>query len=280
MNFAHFSDTHIRVSLMASIPGTSFTNQMDNGSKLRTALRKAKEQVQTPELFLFSGDLVHEGTAADYEFFRKLVESELGGTPYFVALGNHDRHEAFWDGFMGELGKNSPYYSSGRVGGLRVISLDSSPTDGCRIGEMTGDQLKFLESELIEPAPLGSIVLMHHPAFCAYASFSGRLLRDGEKFAYALARSDVRIVCAGHVHFMNVCMVNNILHVTAPSTAFGMDVSGKTLTRFTSDSEFLAGQISAEGVSANPVHLGFGEFASYDTQTLVSHMTESPEQQR
>ena len=107
--------------------------------------------------------LVHEGTAEDYAYFKSILEDNCKGIPYIVCLGNHDRRQAFWEGFLEKTGVAKPYVETTMINGLRIIALDTSPVDGNEIGEMPQEQLDYLAKELKTVAPKGTIVILHHP---------------------------------------------------------------------------------------------------------------------
>lgn len=222
MNFFHLSDTHLVRPDQES--GTSARKNpiVDDGTRLKAVLQAAVNYPQKPDFFLITGDLVHEGEAEDYRLLREILEENCGGIPYYVCLGNHDRHAAFWEGFLGELGTAAPYYNSAMQEGLRIITLDSSPEDGCISGKVTPEQIAFLREELKTSAPKGTIVILHHPPKgTVYKSFEGHCLAVPE-LNELLESGEVRAVFSGHTHFMSCTAAGSALYATAGSTAFSM----------------------------------------------------------
>jgi 3',5'-cyclic AMP phosphodiesterase CpdA len=252
------SDLHIRLTPKTiPVPGMNTEILSDSGEKLRIALRHAKGL--EPDFFIFTGDLVFEGAKEDYEQLKAVLDDELKYVPYFFALGNHDRRAAFWEGFMNEPGKDAPYYSCESFDGLRVISLDSSPVDGCILGRFLREQTDFVREILKEPSPKGSILLFHHPINCAFERFAGHLTENGAELIEALKGGDVRAVFTGHTHFSDFHTVGGVLCATAPSTCFGMDLIDENVLRFTDASSYLMGRISEDCVFVSQVDVGGAE---------------------
>jgi 3',5'-cyclic AMP phosphodiesterase CpdA len=255
MNFIHLSDTHIRVTPMNPSPYFPEYKLADGGAKLRAALRRAAAQTQTPDFALFTGDLVHEGTAEDYRHFLTILREELNGVPYFLALGNHDRHAAFWEAFTGETGKDTPYYTAAAIDDLRVISLDSSPIDGSEAGFLTPEQMEFLREELRRSAPRGSILLLHHPPAFVYGSFAAHLLGGADELLELLRGSDVRAVFSGHTHSCCFYSENGILFATGSGTAFGLDPTLQDVMVMQNTSSYLSGRIKGNRVLVGNVEM-------------------------
>ena len=226
-------------------------------------------------MIFITGDLVHEGHAEDYRHLKTLLDEETGDTPYYITLGNHDRHAAFWEGYMGKPGKNAPYYYSSEQDGFRIIGLDTSPEDGCLIGELDQEQLDFLKNELKTTAPQGSIIIMHHPIDCIYESFAGHMVKNGANFFDIVQNSDVRLVLTGHTHFTSFNASGNILFSTASGSAFGMDISSSKTISFTDSSTYLTGRMTNSKAFVGQVEMTREETTlfSLDAHILLNMMT-------
>lgn len=225
MNFVHLSDTHVLLKKPQEEAVFNASLLVDDGSNLRAAIKKAISYPQKPDVFFLTGDLVHEGGVEDYRYLKEILDEECGNIPYYIALGNHDRRESFWEGFMEESGRSDPYINVADLDGLRIISLDTSPTDGNEVGEMPAEQLEFLEKELKTPAPNGSVILLHHPPMGNVLEGFDSLCPRRDGFRKAVENSDVKAVFSGHTHFLSVNTCGGIYYATAASTAFSMDNS-------------------------------------------------------
>lgn len=227
LTFAHISDTHICKTRPK--PGGMFdiTSSLDTGERLQKAICGALAVLQKPDFFVFTGDLVHDGSAEDYLHFKNIVESQLNGIPYFLTLGNHDNHEEFFKVFdFGTYCKQSGFYYSQMLGGLRIIALDSAEDETKSNGYLGEKQMNFLANELKTLAPFGTIILMHHPAQqTPFEEQSKFFCGDFTAFNKIIQNSDVFAVLCGHTHFSCVTQKNDILYSTAPSTAFSINTA-------------------------------------------------------
>jgi len=224
LNIFHLSDTHFTKAIPDAPGGFDAPSVVDDGTRLRRVLQTSLSYAQKPDLFLITGDLVHEGDAEDYKRYRALLDECCEGIPYYVCLGNHDRHQAFYEGFLGESERTGPYFYSTMQDGLRIIALDSSPVDATILGKVTREQLDFLKKELSCPAPKGTIVILHHPPRgVIYESFSAHC-PEMEELAALLESGEVRGVFSGHTHFVSCSGKHGVLYSTASSTAFSMEM--------------------------------------------------------
>lgn len=257
MNFVHISDTHVLLEKPEANEAFNASLLVDDGTRLRAAIEKAKTYPEKPDVFFLTGDLVHEGTAEDYRFLKSILDGACGDIPYFIALGNHDRRAAFWEGFCGESGKQEPYVNSADFDGLRVISLDTSPVDGNEVGEMPQEQLDFLQKELEQPAPKGTVVLLHHPPLGNVLSGFDNLCPRRDAFHAIVKNSDVKAVLSGHTHFVSVNTCDNIFYSTAASTAFSMDNAQSDGMHFIEACSYNLGRITENGVYVGVETVGY-----------------------
>lgn len=272
MNFAHLSDTHVLLKDSQKSEQFNASLLVDDGSSLRAAIEKAVRYPQKPDVFFLTGDLVHEGTAADYRLLKSILDEACEGIPYFFALGNHDRRVAFWEGFYGKEGKTDPYVTVNELDGLRIISLDTSPIDGNEIGEMPQEQLNFLKRVLEKPAAKGSVVLLHHPPFGNVLAGFESLCPIHQAFHDTVKGTDVKAVFSGHTHFVSVNSLDNIFYSTAASTAFSMDNTQPSGMHFIDACSYNLGRITKNGI-----YVGV-ETVGYQYQNLYSISKEEMEQ--
>lgn len=241
MFFAHMSDTHI----LKNVPPANATGipavLCEAEKNLRQAIQTALGLCPQMDFFIFTGDLVHEGTAEDYRFLKQILIEALGDIPCYVALGNHDRHAAFYEGFIGNTKTEEPYNVAYLQDGLRIISLDSSPTDGCAAGCITAEALAFLQKEVSAPAPRGSILLLHHPPqgmpYPLFNQMEG-LLNESAALCSVVENSDIRAVFSGHTHATGFHSHGGALFATAAGTAFSVDPGNLEYITIKNDSGF------------------------------------------
>ena len=118
--FLHVTDTHLCFD--AEAPDTCCTEQA-----LRSLYQTAFAWDHRPAFVLITGDLVHEGTSADYARAKTLLQEldEQYHTKTYPALGNHDIRKNFNSAFRG-LASDQPLDYCVQNEWLRWIVLDSS----------------------------------------------------------------------------------------------------------------------------------------------------------
>jgi Icc protein len=176
---------------------------------------------------VFTVDLTDKGDPDAYAALRALVEpfAEKLGAPVIWLTGNHDKRPAFRAALLGEPPEDTPLYRSYRVGGLRVIALDTS-VPGYHHGELDDAQLAWLEAELSRPAPEGSILALHHPPIPMVQDLAVLTeLRRQDRLSEVVAGSDIRLILGGHVHFPSSSLFAGIPVSVASSTCYTQDLN-------------------------------------------------------
>lgn len=161
LSFIHLTDTHF-------LPGPDDRlHGIDPAANLRRAIARIRAMAVTPACIVISGDLSNDGESASYHHLRAAL-AELDatfGVPLLLALGNHDRRVPFRRIILGEANaadESERHYYSRRIGDIGFIVLDSLDT-GAIGGLLGAEQLAWLDNELREPAPGGTVVIVHHP---------------------------------------------------------------------------------------------------------------------
>jgi 3',5'-cyclic AMP phosphodiesterase CpdA len=111
-----------------------------------------------------------------------------------------------------------------RVRGLRVIGLDSS-VPGAAHGHLDGEQLRWLAAALSQPAPDGTILVIHHPPIWSSTPSSELVAFDEPDLLGDVIRgSDVRLILSGHTHRVSLGRTGGVPVWVSPSTASVADV--------------------------------------------------------
>ena len=163
---------------------------VDTADALARALATVEESGVRPAALLFTGDLADAGEPGAYERLREIVEpvARRLGAPALFAMGNHDDRAALRRHLLGvrlrgEPGDTAPLDHVTWVGGLRIIVLDST-VPGHVHGELSPAQLAWLEAELAEPAPAGTVLALHHPPLPTSSRLSADIqLQDRATFS-------------------------------------------------------------------------------------------------
>jgi 3',5'-cyclic AMP phosphodiesterase CpdA len=147
------------------------------------------------------------------------------GVPVIWVAGNHDERPAMRRDLLGEAPSLDPISRAFDLDGLRLIALDSS-VPGWHHGEIGADQLSWLANELTSPAPLGTVLALHHPPLPSHVPMFDILdLKDQPALADAIRGSDVRAILAGHLHYSMSGSFAGIPTFVAAASCYTMDVA-------------------------------------------------------
>jgi 3',5'-cyclic AMP phosphodiesterase CpdA len=217
----HLSDTHLRA------PGPMLFDRVDGARRLERALEGIEASGVTPDGVVFTGDLVDLGEADAYTALRELVEpfAERLGAPVFWVMGNHDERGAFRERLLDAAPDHTPFDRVDELDGLRLVTLDTS-VPGHHHGELSAEQLDWLADVLASPAPLGTILAMHHPPVPSVLPLAASVeLRDQRSLAAVLRGTDVRAIIAGHLHYSTFATFAGIPVSVASSTCYAQDLT-------------------------------------------------------
>ncbi|GAA4426543.1 metallophosphoesterase [Georgenia halophila] len=234
----------------------------------------ACEQLAPPHLVVVSGDVSDDGSPDSYELARSVVGSwgKEAGAPVVFSMGNHDARGPFRsvlgtghldvDGGLPPVpdpAPGVPVDALSWVGGLRVVTLDTS-VPGAGRGELDGAQLSWLAGVLAEPAPDGTVLVLHHPPLRPATRLHEALrLRRPQELAEVVGGTDVRVMLSGHYHHAMTGVVAGVPAVVTPGVANRTE----TLVRYGTER-------SVRGSAATLVELGPGSDLTVTPQ-VVSH---------
>jgi 3',5'-cyclic AMP phosphodiesterase CpdA len=213
------SDTHICPE------GELLRGVVDTFATLGAAIRTVLSSGARVHALLLTGDLANDGKPEAYRRLASVVAPAAAalGAELVYAMGNHDERTAFRAELLSTSDAPGPVDSVHRIDGLRVVVLDSS-TPGRPEGRLEPAQLEWLRETLAEPAPRGSILVVHHPPLPSPVPSVHLLrLRDAEGLAAVLAGSDVRMVVTGHAHHTGCGALAGIPVWVSPALAYRAD---------------------------------------------------------
>ncbi|WP_433272776.1 metallophosphoesterase [Pseudonocardia xinjiangensis] len=151
---------------------------------------------------VLSGDLTEHGRPEEYRRLRAIVEpaAQRLGVPVVLAAGNHDDRGALREHLLGEAPSTAPFDHVVHVGALRIVVLDST-VPGQAHGALRPGQLAWLRALLAEPAPAGTVLVLHHPPLPSASPLATAIpLLHRDELGAELTGTDVRLVLAGHTH--------------------------------------------------------------------------------
>ena len=219
----HVSDTHLRAA------GSRLFDLVDAREHLSRALAAIEASGIAPDGIVFTGDLADLGEGDAYADLRDLVEpfaARLGARVFWV-MGNHDDRAQFRRRLLDESPHDDtlPVDRVDELDGLRLVTLDTS-VPGFHHGELRAAQLAWLAGVLAAPAPLGTILAMHHPPVPSILPLAGSVeLRDQSRLARVLRGTDVRAIIAGHLHYSTFATFAGIPVSVASSTCYAQDLT-------------------------------------------------------
>lgn len=216
----HLSDPHL---LAGNRP---LGGRYDTAANLIATLAAVERTGVKADAIVFTGDLTDLGEPDAYAALRAEVEPVAArlGAPIVWVAGNHDERPALRAGLLDEAPSLEPVTGVWDLGGLRLIALDSS-VPGWHHGDLDAAQLDWLRGILAEPAPLGTVLALHHPPLPSHIPFFDILeLRHQSEFAAALAGSDVRAILAGHLHYATAGTFAGIPVSVASATCYTMNL--------------------------------------------------------
>ncbi|MDJ1114988.1 phosphodiesterase [Microbacterium dauci] len=216
----HLSDTHLLAG------DVHLGGRYDSTGGAAAALAAVERTGIRPDAIVITGDLTDLGEPAAYRRLRELVEpvAERLGAPVVWVAGNHDERPAMREGLFDVAGTEEPITGVWDLGGLRLIALDST-VPGWHHGELGADQLDWLRGVLAEPAPLGTVLALHHPPLPSHIPFFDILeLRRQHELADVIAGTDVRGILAGHLHYSTSGTFAGIPVNVASATCYTMNL--------------------------------------------------------
>ncbi|KTR93328.1 3',5'-cyclic-nucleotide phosphodiesterase [Microbacterium testaceum] len=218
----HLSDTHLRAG------GAPLYDRVDSEAYLARAVTAIEASGVRPDALVFTGDLADFGESDAYDRVRALVEplAERLETRVVWVMGNHDDRATFRSHLLpGDVADpTAPVDRVDEFDGLRIVTLDTS-VPGFHHGEVTPEQLAWLADVLATPAPLGTILALHHPPVPSVLDLAASVeLRDQRSLATVLRGTDVRAILAGHLHYSTFATFAGIPVSVASATCYTQDL--------------------------------------------------------
>ena len=217
----HLSDTH----LLAGNPPLG--GRYDTAANLARTLEAVEALGIRPDAIVFTGDLTDLGEPEAYRALRAAVEPLAArlGSPVVWVAGNHDERPALRRDLLDLEPTEEPVVGAWDLGGLRLVALDTS-VPGWHHGDLDEGQLAWLRSVLSTPAPLGTILALHHPPLPSHLPLFDILeLRDQGRLGAAIAGSDVRAILGGHLHYSTSGTFAGIPVSVAAATCYTMNLA-------------------------------------------------------
>jgi 3',5'-cyclic AMP phosphodiesterase CpdA len=228
MIIAHISDFHIVE------PGMTFSGRVDTAAGLHRAVQAINALDPLPDLVVATGDLVNDGTAAQYRHLEELLAPLV--PPMLAIPGNHDERSIFTalfgarriaaatanaNGAVPELIGTGPRDTTfvTRFNDIITIGLDTT-VEGRHDGRLGAEQLEWLDETLTDHAGQPVVIVQHHPPFATGIEQMDEMgLGDAAEQREVLSHHvNVNGVLCGHLHRFITAAVGSGVAVCAPST--------------------------------------------------------------
>ena len=233
LRFAHFTDTHVQ----SNGYGARWLGQ---------ALQHANNLGDAPEMLLFGGDMVFDGTAVSKdemaaqwtEFHATMRNNNDLAVRY--CIGNHD----IWgwnspqvDPKEPEYGKKwvrdtlqmpHPYYSFDQSGWHFVVLDSVAKFRQGYIGRLGKEQLEWLDNDLTLHFDKPTLIMSHIPLLSACSTFVGLAEGDGSRWHVPgslmhidarhtkdlfLKHANVKVCLSGHIHLVDRVDYNGVSYL-------------------------------------------------------------------
>lgn len=221
LKFAQISDDH----LSADKVNKSYRMTASSAQLLDDAIDVINE---TPDLdfVFFTGDVIDVPYEKNLRMF--FDHANRLKYKYYVVPGNHDiccggyLNKKLFVEMLNEYNPsfkfNKTYYSFSPKVGYKVIGLD--PIIDTKItaqGELSKEQLDFLDSELSRSGNNTVLIFMHVPLKQPFSSDSHRLINSLSMYNILKKYNNPIAIFTGHYHTTKVTQEGNILHVSTPA---------------------------------------------------------------
>ncbi|MEY2849871.1 MAG: hypothetical protein RI885_2538 [Actinomycetota bacterium] len=284
---AHFSDPHFLAG------GRQLYGVVDTTANLVAALAQLERSGVAPNAIVFTGDLADLAEPDAYRRLRDVVEpvAERLGSQLVWVMGNHDERRPFGSGLFDEPGLSGGRPDSAMpprdrvydLDGLRLIALDTS-VPGYHHGELDDSQLEWLANELRTPAPLGTLIALHHPPLPSTIEVMAILeLQEQQRLAEVIRGTDARGILAGHLHYQAHGMFAGVPVSVAAATCYSLDVGAPVdrLSGVDGGQAFSLVNVYADQIVHSTVPLGrFAEVSGFSDTFARKIASLSPEQRR
>ncbi|MBD1915449.1 MULTISPECIES: phosphodiesterase [Cyanophyceae] len=227
---AQISDLHVQSA------GALAYGIVDTNSLVQAAIAHLNQLNPQPDLVVATGDLVQQGTLADYQQLRELLANLRA--PIYLMPGNHDDganlQQVFADHHYLASSMNHLSYVVDDYP-IRMIMLDNT-LPGKKSGGLDDQRLAWLEAQLVRAPKAPTLMFMHHPPFVTGIPWMDRRRLGGSDALAALIaqHSQVERISCGHLHRVMYLRWAGTIASTQPSLVHQgfLDLQPDTASQF------------------------------------------------
>lgn len=218
-SFVQLSDSHI---------GFNKPPNADARATFREAIAKVRALPVQPDFIIHTGDVSQLSRDDEFDDADQMLKAS--GLPVFFVPGEHDMLDPEGGkAFLSRFGKGtmgSGWYSFDHRGVHFVGLVNVADLKPGGMGNLGGEQLKWLKGDLAGRSPSTPIVVFAHmPLWTVYADW-GWGTDDAAEALKLLARFGSVTVLNGHIHQIAQKVEGHIAFHTARSTAFPQPAPG------------------------------------------------------
>jgi 3',5'-cyclic AMP phosphodiesterase CpdA len=189
-------------TLIAHVSDTHFGGPPNARARAEQVIAHLLSLDPRPDVLLVTGDVADHGTTEEYAEARAVLDAWTG--PKLVGTGNHDVRDQFARSLLDHEAAG-PLVQVLEAAELRILMLDSlvDAVLGQRIdhGELSSDQLAWLDATLADDPTPAFVALHHPPADIGLGLMAPILLRDPEPLERVIRKhAHVVATLVGHAH--------------------------------------------------------------------------------
>lgn len=217
LDFIHMSDTHI-----TQRADTSYKALSSSSALLSDAINQIND-IKGLDFVLFTGDLVDSATVQNFDLYYSILSNLK--YPSLNAFGNHDFYGMSKDKVLEIVKRHNPnytfndtYYAITPKTDYRLIFLDSTGNfETTSNGELSPEQLQFLDEELSQNQDKIVVISLHHPPVEPFISKEHSLVNADNFNNILLKYNNPIVVLSGHYHAAKIRQIGNIIYVSTPA---------------------------------------------------------------
>ncbi len=215
MRIAQISDLHV------TDKAGGMRRFVDSNANASLAVRQLAAHVSNPDVVIVTGDLVDEGTEAEYALLREVLEPI--DRPMYVLPGNHDDRRVLETALPDFLPNDrADGHCSYAIDDheVRLVAIDTT-VPGRHDGVFPEDRAAWLDATLGAVPDQPTLVFMHFPPFETGIWWMDAIGMSGkERFAEVLAgHHQVGLIVCGHIHRSIQTRIAHATVSVCPSTA-------------------------------------------------------------
>jgi 3',5'-cyclic-AMP phosphodiesterase len=198
LRFVHISDTHIN-------PDLNYTTQYADYTPMVgvEALVEQLNALPFPiDFVLHTGDVAYDPVPETYEF----IKTTLGRIKYPIhyLVGNHDHAATLQRVLMNKAEPQSYFYDEMDINGVQILTLDSNGPGTVPAGNVTPEQLAWLEDRCTAKDDRPLLIAIHHNVVPYGIPWLDTFMRtiNGEAMHNIVLKAKHRLrgVFHGHIH--------------------------------------------------------------------------------